>query len=93
MSKLIKNGQMARDEVLAKLDEGTVLYSLTTENLYKRVKGQLMRLTKTSNGWENSDLIFMESPSWTKMRVYDSKNKTDVRKKGSKQKQRRNNGC
>ena len=81
MSKLIRNNEMTRDEVLSKLNEGIVLYSLNTKNLYKRVKGQLMRLTEMSNGWEISDLIFMESPSWTKMRIYDPVNKTHLPKK------------
>lgn len=81
MGKVITNGQMTRDEVLDKLEKGVVLYSLTTESLYKRIKGQLMRNTETSNGWEPSDLIFMESPSWTRMRVYDPKGKTHLEKK------------
>ena len=64
------NDQMTREEVIKMLDKGVTLISLTTKNFYKKVKGKLMRKTKTSNGWEPSDLMFLEPPSWKNMRVH-----------------------
>ena len=88
MSKIKTNTKMTRDEVLAKLDEGVTLYSLTTTSLYKKVKGKLMRLTETSNGWEESDLLFLFPPSWEKMRVYDPVNETHLEKKKKTKKEK-----